>query len=292
MATTTPAARIMSRRGWVLFATVSVLWGIPYLFIKTALEDLGPVSVAAARVVLGAAALLAFVLRPTWPRVLARRWWRLVILALVEVMVPFTLIAVGELTVSSAVTGVLIAAEPLFVAVLALRLARSERLRPRGWLGLGVGFLGVVVLLGVQGAGAGTPLILLAALSYALGALLVGRWFHDVPALTVVGAMLLVASGPLVVLAALLEPAPTLTGQAVGSVLVLGFVCTAGGFTAFFALINQAGPTRAALITYAAPIVAVSAGVAVLHEALTLRTLAGAALILTGAALVTHRTAQ
>lgn len=280
----------MTARAWGLFAAVAVLWGVPYLFIGFALRDLGAMTVVAGRVMIGAIVLVPVVAwwcRP-WPS-LRGRWARLVVVAVVEVAIPFTLIAIGELTVASGSTGVIIATEPLFVLLIAWALGDRDRVPTRAWWGLAVGFTGVVALVGFSGAGAGVPLIVGAAASYALGAVLVGRWFADLPGLVVAAVMLLVAAAPCTVLAVLFDPAPSASLTAIMAVVVLGAACTAAGFASFFALIASAGAARAALITYAAPVVATIAGAVVLDEPVTLATVAAIALVLAGAVLATHR---
>ncbi|MER6186078.1 DMT family transporter [Streptomyces sp. NPDC001652] len=282
----------MSRRGLLLFLTVAVLWGIPYLLISVALEGLGPVSVVAGRVALGAVILLPLAWRRGLPRLLREHWRPLLLLAGVEVIAPFTLIAIGERTVPSGLTGVLIATEPLFILALSLFWGRRERLARGAGAGVALGFLGVVVLLGVKGVGGGAVLVLTAAACYAVGALVMHRLFPTVPPLTVTAGMLALAAVPLLVAAAALEPAPQITTRVLLAVAALGIACTAGGFTCFFALISAEGPTRASFITYLAPVVAVVAGVAVLDEPLTSHAVAGTLLILAGAAVAARRPAR
>lgn len=285
----------MTARAWALFAAVSLLWGVPYLFIGVALDEgLGPFTIVAGRVALGALVLLPPALRGGLTHLLRTRWRQLGVLAAVEVVVPFLLITVGQQTVSSAVTGVLIATVPMFVLLFGLRLGRTERLPWMGWTGLAAGFVGVVVLLGVQGAGSGVPLVVTAAACYGLGALLISRWFAGVPTLTVVAGMLVLAAPVLALaaageLAATSAPASAISATGLLALLVLGVACTAGGFSAFFALVAAAGPARAALITYVAPVVAVVAGALVLAEVVTARTVTGIALVLLGAAAAGYR---
>lgn len=263
--------------------TVSVLWGVPYLLISVALEGLGPVSVVAGRVALGTLVLLPVAWRRDLPRLLRKRWRPLLLLAVVEVAVPFTLIAVGERTVSSGLAGVLIATEPLFILGLGVLRGKRERMARGAWGDAALGFLGVVVLLGVAGAGAGATLVLAAAACYAAGAVMMHRLFPGTPPVAVTTGMLAVA--------ALTEPAPQVTDRVLFAVIGLGAACTAGGFTAFSALISAQGPAPAAFITYVAPVVAVSAGVLLLSEPVTARTVTGTLLVLTGAALAARRPA-
>jgi drug/metabolite transporter (DMT)-like permease len=280
----------MPARAAALFAAVSVLWGVPYFFIAVALDAFSPVTISAARVLIGGLVLVPLVVAGGRFSALRGRWHRVVVLATVEVAIPFVSIAVGELTVSSALAGVLIATEPIFVGLFAvLLLDRSHRLSGHGWAGLAIGLVGVVVLSGVDGTGDGLPLLLVAGASYGLGAVLLARWFADVPPLTVVCAMLLCAAVPLTLLAIIVDGVPTPTLDTTASLVVLGLACTAGGFIAFFALIRAAGPTTAALITYVAPIVATIAGVGLLDEPFTVVAVLGTALILLGAATTATR---
>ncbi|MFD8378433.1 DMT family transporter [Streptomyces sp. NPDC059679] len=225
------------------------------------------------------------------PRLLRERWRPLLLLAVVEVAVPFTLIAVGERTVSSGLAGVLIATEPLFVLGLGVLWGKRKRMARGAWGGAAFGFLGVVVLLGVEGAGTGAALILAAAACYAAGAVMMHRLFPGTPPVAVTTGMLTLATPPLLAMAAITEPAPQVTDRVLFAVIGLGAACTAGGFTAFFALISAEGPARAAFITYVAPVVAVSAGVLLLSEPVTARTVTGTLLVLAGAALAARRPA-
>jgi drug/metabolite transporter (DMT)-like permease len=223
--------------------------------------------------------------RQRW-RVLTKRWRALLVLAVVEVVVPLSLITLGQLSVPSGTTGVIIATEPIFIAVLAPLLVRKPWLSPSGWVGLVLGLIGVTTLLGLDDAGPAVLLIAGAALAYGLGAILIGHWFSDYDALTVAAAMILAAAPMLIAVAAAAEPFGTPSESAVLSLITLGVACTAGGFSAFFALIKRAGPTTAALTTYTAPIIAVMAGVLVLRENLTLWQVLSCSLILIGAAFI------
>lgn len=282
-------APVAGARAWALFAAVSVLWGVPYLFIGVALRSgFGPVSLAAARVVLAALVLTPIGLRRARRALLRGRGGRLAVLAVVEVVVPFVLIPVGEQTVPTGTAAVVIATEPLFVLVTGLVLGTRARPGMAAVIGLLVGLGGVAVLSGVTGAGVGVVALVAAAACYAVGAVLISHWFGDVPALTVAAGMLAIAAPLLtaatagaVALGAEPPPAPTPAGLA--AVAALGIGATAAGFVAFFTLVATSGPDHAALITYAAPVVAVACGALLLHEPLGPRTLLGAALVFAGA---------
>ncbi|MGV9867133.1 DMT family transporter [Rhodococcus koreensis] len=272
-----------ARSTHLLFMAVTTLWGIPYLLTAIALDaGWGPMFVAAGRTILGAAVLLVFVWRGALA-VLRTAPWRLIVLAAVEVAVPFTLIAWGEQTVSSSTAGVLIATEPAFVLCATWLIGRHARV-PRSVLGgIAVGFLGVVMLFGAPGSGQASILILVAAASYGLGAVLVEAWFPDTPRLPLAAAMLITAALPMAVVAGVTEPAPAISASGVAAMAILGAVCTAGGFAAFFALIRSTGAASAAVITYTAPLIALGLGIAVRSDPITLTIACGTALILSGA---------
>ena len=175
----------VSGRAWAAFAAVSILWGIPYLFIKIAVDDgVSPAFLAWVRVVLGAAVLLALSWRLGLLGSLRGRWWWLAVFAVVEIVIPFPLIAFGEQHVASSLAAVIIAAAPLFVALLALRFDHSERVTGSRLAGLLIGLAGVAALVGIDVAGQGDELlgaaaVLVAALGYAIGPMVLKRNFAD-----------------------------------------------------------------------------------------------------------------
>jgi len=190
----------------------------------------------------------------------------------------------------------LIAAMPLFVALLALRFDAAERVGGLRLLGLLIGIGGVAGLLGVDVGGdrarfVGAVMVLLATLSYASSTLLVKRAFSDVPLLGVVAVATAISSLLLAPFAVALTPARLPSLQVVLALAALGVLCTAAGLLLFFALIVQAGPSRAAVITYMNPAVAVALGVIVLGEPLTGAIVGGFLLIILGSWLSTRRPA-
>ena len=287
----------MTRRAWLLFATVSLLWGVPYLFIKVAVAEVPPVTVVFVRVALAAALLAPVAARRGALRGLRGRLLPLVVLSLTEITVPFLLISMGEQRITSSLAGLLIAAMPLFVALLALRFDAAERVSGSRLLGLLLGIGGVAVLLGVDLGGdlrqvAGGAMVLLATLCYASSTLLVKRFFSDVPMLGVVTVATAIASLLLAPFALALTPARLPSPSVVLALVALGVLCTAAGLLSYFALIVEAGPSRAAVITYMNPAVAVALGVAVLGEPLTGGIVVGFLLILVGSWLSTRRPAR
>src|SRR5215216_5170409 len=149
----------MSARAWTLFAAVSVLWGIPYLFIKLAVEDLSPVMVAWGRIAVAFAVLLPYAIHKGALRGLARHWKPLLVYSVVEIVLPWPLIGFGEQRVSSGLAAILIAAVPLVVALMALRVDPDERAEGARLAGLVIGFAGFAILLAAVGYAAGPMII-------------------------------------------------------------------------------------------------------------------------------------
>jgi drug/metabolite transporter (DMT)-like permease len=280
----------MSGRGWVLFAAMGVLWGIPYLMIKVAVEGVSVPMVVFARTAVGAAILLPLALRAGRPTWLRERWRPLAAFAVIEIMIPWGLLSEAERHITSSMTGLLIAATPI-VAVLVGRITGdAERLGPARWAGLAIGFAGVAVLAG-PALGDGSPWaiveVLLVAVCYATAPIIAARRLSDVPALPMtavcLGGAALVYAPP----AVLTWPQTLPDGRVLAALAGLAVVCTALAFLVFFALIREVGPSRALVFTYVNPAVAVAAGVLVLGEPLTASIVVSFALILAGSVLAT-----
>jgi drug/metabolite transporter (DMT)-like permease len=281
----------MTRRAWALFVAMSALWGLPYLLIKVAVADLEPTFLVFVRLAMAAIVLAPIALATNSFRGIRKRWRRLVLIAVLGIAAPFLLIAYGEQHITSSLAALLIAADPLFVVLLALPFDVSERPSGVRMLGLVLGFVGVAALLGLDVGGdasgvLGGALILLASLCYAFSALLV-KGLRGVPQLGSVTATVGLASIVLAPAGLMNLPARMPGQAAVASLIALGLVCTALAYILYYSLIAEAGATRASIITYVNPAVAVWLGVVVLSEPLRLGTLVGFALILLGCALST-----
>ncbi len=283
----------MSRRAWAAFAAASVIWGIPYLFIRIAVRGgVTPLMLAWGRVTLAAVVLLALAWRAgTLDQIRGRLRW-LVIYAIAEVTFPFPLIAFGEQRVASSLAAIVIAAVPLIGALLALRYDHSERPTPLRAAGLLVGFGGVIALVGIDVAGRsseliGTAAILVAAVGYAIGPMVIKHRLAGLDARAMIGASLAVASLLLAPGALIDLPSRVPSAGAIACVVVLGLVCTAAAFVIFTVLIHEAGTSRATVITYVNPVIAVALGVALLGEQPGAGAVAGLLLILAGSWLST-----
>ena len=283
----------MTARAWAGFATMSVLWGIPYLFIKVAVDEgLSPAFVAWSRVVLAAVVLLVLAHRAGALRSLEGRGRWLAAYAFLEISIPFPLIAAGERHVDSSVAAIIIASVPLLVAVLALRFDRAERATGSRLVGLLIGFTGVVVLVGIDVAGRGDELlgaafVLIASMGYAIGPMILRRHLSDLDQRGVMAVALAIAALFLTPFAVASPPAAAPDADATLSIVVLGLLCTAAAFVVFGRLIAEIGPGRALVITYVNPVVALALGMAVLGEQPGAGAIVGLLLILAGSWLST-----
>ncbi|MEU3840292.1 DMT family transporter [Streptomyces sp. NPDC028635] len=287
------------RFGWRLrFAALSLIWGFSFLLIKVGTRGYAPFQVTLGRLVFGTAVLAAAmaVRRERLPRG-PRTWAHLTIAAFLLNALPFSLFAYAELTIPSTLAGICNATSPLWgmaLSLVALSEDRPTRLRVAG---LGIGFLGVLTVLGAwQGFSGldarGTALALLASFSYPVGWIHVRRTLagsgHSHLSLT--GAQLLLATLQLAVVTPLFTGVPThVTALPLLAVAALGALGTGLAVLIQYGLVAEVGPTTAQMVTYFIPVIATAAGVALLDESLRWSTPVGAAIVLAGAALTQAR---
>jgi drug/metabolite transporter (DMT)-like permease len=282
----------LTRRGALLFAAMCVIWGLPYLMIRVAVRELAPVTLVFLRTGIGALLLTPFAALRGELRAALARWWPLLAYTIVEVAIPWVLLARAETKLSSSLTGLLIAAVPLVGAVVVGLTGARERQGTRRWIGLLVGMLGVAALVGLDVGQVDVLAVAeigCVAVCYAVGPIILARRLSDVPALGVVAASLLITAVAYAPFGIASRPSSLPSAHVVESVLGLAAICTALAFLVFFALIAEVGPVRATVITYVNPAVAAVLGVTVLDEHLTAGMLAGFALILAGSVLATGR---
>lgn len=283
----------MTRKAWWAFAFMSVVWGGSYLLIKVAINGGLPApDVAWVRVALAAAVLVVPAWRAGRLPSLRGRWRWIVAYAVAEISIPFPLIAAGEVHVASSLTAIIIASVPLLVTVLSLRFDPSERPTPLRALGLVIGFGGVIALVGLDLGGdsaalLGAGAIFIGAVGYAIGPMVVKLGMQGLDSGAVMGASLLVATVLLAPLAAVDTPSRMPSAGAFAAVAALGFVCTAAAFVVYTLLIREAGTSRATVITYVNPVVALALGVTLLGEQPGAGAVVGLLLILAGSWLAT-----
>ena len=286
-----------SRVDWLIFLALGFMWGSSYLFIKIAVNDFGTFTLVALRLAIGSA-LLWTVLRLARQRLPRERriYGHLLVMALVNIAIPFLLITWAERNVESALAAVLTSLVPLFVVVLAPLFIHDEPLRVNGIVGLVVGFVGVIVLTSREFTGTSSDLVSVIALvgssvSYAAGVVYSRRNVRGVAPM--VPAVFQVTFAALItgLVALLLEQPwnarPDLGG--VVAILWLGFLGSGFAYLAFFRLLSVWGATRTSLVAYLLPVVGIALGFLVLREPIDGRMLAGTLLIIGGVALVNSR---
>lgn len=285
----------MTRRGALLFASMCVIWGIPYLLIRVAVRELAPVTLVFLRTGIGALILTPVAAFRGELRPLVRHWRPLLAYTAVEVAIPWVLLARAETKLTSSLTGLLIAAVPLVGALIVTLTGDRERLGGRRWVGLLVGVAGVAAIVGLNLGEIDVVALVeigFVAVGYAVGPIILSRSMRDLPAYGVVAASLLLSAIVYAPFAAANWPAKMPSARVIESVLGLAIICTALAFLLFFALIAEVGPVRATVITYINPAVAAVLGVTLLNEHLTTGMVVGFALVLAGCVLATGRSPE
>lgn len=283
----------MSWRGWTAFVALGIIWGLPYFFIKVAMQEVSPFTLAFSRVVLATMILLPIAWRRGALRSLTEHKAAIVAFGLIEFAIPFSMISLGERWISSSVTGILIAMVPLSIALIQRFFGIREALGAWRVVGLTIGFIGVAALLGtgaISGAlgWAGVGCMLVSTICYAVGPLIIQRHLSGLDSIGPLAASLGVASIILLIPATLEFPSSLPTANALVSIAVLGIVCTAIAMLLMFYLVRDAGASRASVITYINPVVATLLGVLVLDEHLGIGGFIAFALILLGSWLATR----
>ncbi|HEV2700529.1 MAG TPA: EamA family transporter [Steroidobacteraceae bacterium] len=283
----------MGWRVWLTFGALGVIWGLPYFFIRIAVEEVPPFVVAWGRITLAALILLPIAWQRGALATLRGNWAPVCAFAVVEFVVPFSAIAVAERWIGSAIAGILIAGVPLTVVILSRFFGVHEPLGRRRLVGLVTGFLGVAALVGfgpvsgLQGW-AGVACMVLATVGYAAGPLIIQRHLSAMDSLGPVAASLTIASLVLLVPALLTFPSRLPSAASLSSIAVLGVLCTAVAMLLMFYLVGHAGASRASIITYINPVVATLLGAGFLHERLGVVGTIAFGIILAGSWLATR----
>ena len=284
----------MTRRGLLLFAALGIAWGIPYLFIKIAVGELEPAMVVLARSGLAAVLLLPLALFRREVLAVLRHWKPMLAYTLVEIVVPWYFLSSAERELPSSTAGLLLAAVPLAGVAVAFFMGRPARLSGLNWVGILIGMLGVAGLVGLDVGGSDLPSVLemsVVVVGYAVGPAILSRWMPDLPGVGVVAVSLAGAALIYIPIVLLTQSVPTAwpSTKVIVAIVVLAVVCSALAFLLLLGLIAEIGPVKATTITYVNPAVAIIAGVLVLGEAVTVWTIIGFALVLTGSWLVTRK---
>ena len=286
-----------TRSDWLLFGALGIMWGSSYLFIKIGVESFGTFTLIALRLLIGATLLWVVLRLRHIPLPRERRvYGHLLVMACINIAIPFTLITWAEQSVDSALAAIIAATVPLFVIVIAPAFLPDEPIRVNGVIGLLIGFVGILILVSpgltsVGGNPTGELALLGASLSYAIGNIYNRRNVRGLPplipavfqvtfALLIVGAIALVVEHPW-------EARPG--AQAVFAVVWLGIFGSGLAYMAYFRLLGRWGATRTSLVAYLLPIVGIVLGFLVLQESIDSTLVLGTALVIAGVAFVNSR---
>jgi drug/metabolite transporter (DMT)-like permease len=283
----------VTRRALVLFCLMSVIWGIPYLFIRVAVDEISPATLVFARTTIAALVLLPIAFLRFDVRLVLRHWRWVAAFAVVEVGIPWVLLGSAEQHVTSSLAGLLVAGVPLVGTVLAVATGGRDRVHRRGVLGLLIGLVGVAAIVG-SNIGVSDPTafleIAVVVVGYAVGPAILARRLAGVPSVGVMAFSLSLCALVYAPIAVIQRPAVVPSASVLVSVVILGLVCTAAAFVLFSALIDEIGPVRATVITYINPAVASLLGIVVLNESFTAGMAIGLGLVIVGSTLATRGT--
>jgi drug/metabolite transporter (DMT)-like permease len=281
----------MTRRGLVLFGLMSIIWGIPYLFIRIAVDEISPAMLVFARTGIGTAILLPIALLRVDLRPVLRRWRWVVAFAGVEIAGPWVLLGSAEQHISSSLAGLLVAGVPLVGTAIALATGSADRFGRTALLGLLIGLVGVAAIVGAdfQSSDATALLqVLLVVVGYAAGPAILSRRLAGLPSIGVMALSLSLCAVLYAPIAVVQWPSVVPSPNALVALAILGMLCTAVAFLLFAALIAEVGPVRATVITYVNPAVAAVLGVLVLRETFTVAMGIGFALVILGSGFATR----
>lgn len=288
----------MSRKGLILFLIAGTAWGLPYLFIRIAVEDFSTWTIVFSRVVVGAAVLIPIAIKRNVLKPALKAWPYVLAYAVIEMVFPWFLITEAERVINSGLAGLLVATVPFFGLLIGLFYQKDKSLKhPKTLAGLAVGFTGVVLLVGIDALSGhiSVPhvlMIILAAVGYAIAPVIVATKIPHVSGVAVNGLAMAIVAVVYAIPASIALPKEFAANPPLESwlsILGLGVICSAVAFVAFFQLIKEIGSTRSTLVTYMNMAVAVILGILLLGEPITAGILIGFPLVLVGSYLATKK---
>ena len=284
----------MSRKSLFYFLLVGFLWGIPYLLMKVAVEEIPPSAIVAGRTLIGAAILI--------PVALYRKTFKGAVLgfkfvafyALLEMIGPWILISTAQKKIDSGLAGLLISTVPIFAAIITSMRGDHTVWQFKRMFGIVVGYIGLIAVVGIESFSgnshpASIAMMILAAMGYSYAIIMVTTNLPLVDGIAINGLAMAITSifwAPL----AIAQWPSQVTLKLALSLIALGVLCTALAFLVFFKLLVEIGPARGSLVTYLNTSVAVVLGVIVLNEPITIGLIIGLPLVLIGSYLASKKT--
>jgi drug/metabolite transporter (DMT)-like permease len=277
----------MTRRHWILMWALALVWGASYLFIKVGLEDVEPVFLVWVRLALAALVLLPLAIKAGALAGLGEVKGPLLVLALVQVVVPFLLITFGEEHIASSLTGILIASAPIFTVLLGMAGFGAEKVGGWNLAGVLLGLAGVAMLFGVDLTGDSTAMlgglmVLTAAFGYSVGAIYLKKRLGDRPPIGLAAASMTTSAVILTPAALFFLPDHVPALDSAASIVALGTLGTGVAFGLFYRLISEIGAAKSSVVAYLAPGFSLFYGASLLGEPLTVGAVGGLTLILAG----------
>ena len=286
----------MSRKSLFHFALVGILWGIPYLLMKVAVEDFPPAAVVAGRTLIGASILI--------PIAIYRKKFKGAVLgfkfvafyALLEMIGPWILISTAQQKINSGLAGLLVSTVPIFATVIISLRGDHSVWQLRRIIGIVVGFLGLILVVGIESLTGSADLlsiamVLIASVSYAYAVIMILANLPLVDGIAINGLAMAISTvfwGPV----AIAQWPSNISMNSALSLIALGIFSTAFAFILFFKLIEEIGPARGSLVTYVNTAVAVVLGVIILKEPLTIGIVIGLPLVLIGSYLASKKSQE
>jgi len=277
----------MSRKGWALFALVGVLWGVPYLFMKVAVEELSTPVIVFSRLLIGAAVLVPLALYEKTLRPALKYWKYIALYAVAEMVIPWTLITSAQKDLSSGVVALLVATVPIWATLFAHHTGDSTAAHRTRIFGIALGLIGIIFLVGIEtlndfGNMRALIQVLIASASYAYAVNMITRKAPDTSGVAINGIAMALSTVIFAPFAITHLPSQTPSSEAILATIGLGVICTAFAFWVFFIVLNEIGAARASLVVYPNTAVAVVLGIFLLDEQLTLAIAIGLPMVLLG----------
>lgn len=277
----------MSRKGWALFALVGVLWGVPYLFMKVAVEELSTPVIVFSRLLIGAAVLVPLALYEKTLRPALKYWKYIALYAVAEMVIPWTLITNAQKDLSSGVVALLVATVPIWATLFAHHTGDSTAAHRTRIFGIALGLIGIVFLVGIEtlndfGNMRALIQVLIASASYAYAVNMITRKAPETSGVAINGIAMALSTVIFAPFALTHLPTKTPSSEAILATIGLGVICTAFAFWVFFIVLKEIGAARASLVVYPNTAVAVVLGIFLLDEQLTLAIAIGLPMVLLG----------
>ena len=277
----------MSRKGWALFALVGVLWGVQYLFMKVAVEELSTPVIVFSRLLIGAAVLVPLALYEKTLRPALKYWKYIALYAVAEMVIPWTLITNAQKDLSSGVVALLVATVPIWATLFAHHTGDSTAAHRTRIFGIALGLIGIVFLVGIEtlndfGNMRALIQVLIASASYAYAVNMITRKAPETSGVAINGIAMALSTIIFAPFALTHLPTKTPSSEAILATIGLGVICTAFAFWVFFIVLKEIGAARASLVVYPNTAVAVVLGIFLLDEQLTLAIAIGLPMVLLG----------